>query len=183
MKKSVFMIVLVVLVLTSCATKIETKMVKAGAVKLPNWVVSTPDSRSTYYAWGYGKMSNQANSISYAQTEARNRIAQWVSTTVHQIVKVYESDAGPSANTDVITEFESLTVQNAKALISQAVQEDLLVVEDGGVYVLMSFPKTNLKAAMEGFVEQAVNSKNLNPESATEVKNQLTQASNFYWEQ
>lgn len=156
MKKTIIALALVLLtVLAGCSSTAEVAPVE-DANGLPQWVYQDMSTQDVHYAVGYAKMSNQQTSMQRAQAEARNLIAQWVNTSVEQIITTYTNDAGTDANRQAMDAFESLSIQNASAILSGTKQENMYIDEDGGVYIQMSIPVANVESQMYGFVEEAV---------------------------
>lgn len=178
MKKSAIVIALslVLVVLASCAS--TSQPAQSGSVTQdsqsatvqnpvvygkdgvprPEWVTKDVSTQDVHFATGYGKMTNFANSQKRALAEARNAIAEWISTSVDEIIVTYTNDAGEGANRQAIDAFETISKQQSTAWISGSMQEALWEDAEGGVYVLVSIPVANVKEPMvevaEGVNEQ-----------------------------
>lgn len=194
MKKSTFTIILIVLlaVITSCSsvkpytTANEQEIVKDGVNKVnrPEWIFQDLSNNKTHYVVGYGKLSSLQNSIKRAQTEAKNLIAEWVSTSVDEVITTYTNDSGNSDNSYALDAFEVVSKQRAQAVLSGVEQVDLWEDADGGVWVLMSIPVENVKSQMYGAWEEATSSATTsmtNKEAAKEANDKMAEAINSYF--
>ena len=109
----------------------------------PKWTTNPPTHWRTYYAVGYGKLSNQHNSRMRAEAVALDIIARWTGTTVDSALTNYINDTGDES----IEMMENISKQVVKISLRGAVIEEQWTAPDGGVYVLVSFPIKNLKEA------------------------------------
>ena len=158
MKKALLVISMIALLVFASCSSTETTEVAADPNAMPEWVYTDMSTQDVHYAVGYGKMSNQMNSIKRAQAEARNAIAEWVNISVEEIITTYTNDAGSDANRQAMDAFETLSKQTATAVLSGAKQENMWIDEEGGVYILMSIPVENVAsqfyvAAVEAIAE------------------------------
>ena len=194
MKKLTFATILIVLltVITSCssvkpyATANEQNIVNKGVNKVdrPEWVFQDLSNNKTHYVVGYGKMSSLQNSIKRAQTEAKNLIAEWVSTSVDEVITTYTNDSGNAENGYALDAFEVVSKQRAQAILSGVEQVDLWEDADGGVWILMSIPVENVKSQMFGAWEEATASATnslTNKEAAKEANDKMAEAINAYF--
>lgn len=124
----------------------------------PDWVYMDISTQDVHYVAAYGKMSTTQNSIKRAQAEAKNLLAEWVSTSVEEIIVTYVNDAGSDANRQAMDAFESISKQKATAILSGTKQEDIWEDAEGGVWVLMSIPVENVASQMYGAVSEAIDS-------------------------
>ncbi len=172
MKKTLLAIMLVAIaLLAGCASTEEAAPVETDGT--PDWVHIDISTQDVHYATGYGNMSNKQNSIKRAQAEARNLIAEWVNTSVEEIITTYTNDAGSEANRQAMDAFETLSIQNASAILSGVKQEDMYEEPDGGIWVLMSIPVENVKSQMYGYVEEAIESTPFERNEAAEEANNM----------
>jgi hypothetical protein len=163
MKKGIVMFasVLMVLALSGCATsrKAEPAPVKtpqiigADGIPQPEWVVKTVSKQDMHYETGYGKMSDKQISIKRATVEAKNKIAEWVSTSVKEVVITYINDAGSGDNRQAMDAMESISQQVAEATLSGVTTEEMWVDADNGVWVLCSIPLANIEKNFEPAAE------------------------------
>lgn len=150
---SISLIVLVML-LAGCASteQVEPKtpvIIGAEGVPQPEWVNSTPRAADVHYETGYAKLSNKANSIKRANADAKEKISQWINTTVDSVVVNYTSDMGSGDNRQALEAFESISRQTSNNALMGVSQESLWVDPDNGVWVLLSMPKENTVKAFE----------------------------------
>lgn len=156
--------VLIVLVLAGCATKVEKAaaevvqplVIGAEGIPRPEWVYKTITAQDMHYESGYGKMSDKQTSIKRATVEAKNKIAEWVSTSVKEVVVTYLNDAGSGDNRQALDAMEVVSQQIAEAALSGVTTEELWVDADGGVWVLCSIPIANVERNFEPAAEAVV---------------------------
>lgn len=177
------------MVIISCSsvkpyvTANEQNIVNEGVNKVdrPEWVFQDLSNNKTHYVVGYGKLSTLQNSIKRAQTEAKNLIAEWVSTSVDEVITTFTNDSGNSDNSYALDAFEVVSKQRAQAILSGVEQVDLWEDADGGVWVLMSIPVENVKSQMYGAWEEATSSATnslTNKEAAKEANDKMKEAIN-----
>jgi hypothetical protein len=163
MKKNVWavmVVVLVVLVFMGCASSKAVKEPKGPVVigaegqPQPDWVQSTPKSADVHYETGYAKLSNKANSIKRANADAKEKISQWINTTVDSVVVNYTSDMGSGSDLQALEAYESISRQTSNTSLMGVTQEALWVDPDGGVWVLLSMPKENTLKAFEAATKE-----------------------------
>lgn len=152
---------LVSAVFISCASEPEEKPAAAEPVATakpiigldgipqPAWVNKTPKSETAFYAVGYAMKSNRAISKTAAGADARDQIARWVGTSVKNALTNYTNESGEGKNTQTLTYFENISKQVSDQTIVGAERDEVWVDQDGGVYVLESFPKANLSKSFE----------------------------------
>ena len=129
---------LFVLLVAGCAT--------TNADGSPKWTTDPPSNWRTFYASGYGKLSNPQNARLRAEALAMDSIARWASTTVQGALTNYFQDSGQSGN-QVLEMMESISRQVVNVSLRGAAVEEHWTAPDGGVWVLVSFPVKNLKDA------------------------------------
>jgi len=121
----------------------------------PDWINTLPRSDNYHFESGYAKLSNKANSIQRANAKAKEKISQWISTTVQSVIINNTSDFGSGENRQSIEAFESISRQVANNSLVGVTQEELWVDQDGGVWVMVSIPIENtlkdFEAAEESF--------------------------------
>lgn len=153
-------------------------------VSRPEWVFKDLSNNKTHYVVGYGKMSNLQNSIKRAQAEAKNLLAEWVSTSVDEVITTYTNDSGNTDNNYALDAFEVVSKQRAQAILSGIEQVDMWEDSDGGVWILMSIPVENVKSQMYSAWEEASSSASdakTNKEVAKEANDKMAEAINNYF--
>lgn len=164
----------------SCATSKKTAVsspsapaakvvVGAEGIIQPDWVYKTPTADDRHFESGYGLMSNRRNSIKRAETEAKNKIAGWISTNVEEVVVTYLNDAGSIGDRQALDAMEVISRQVAEATLVGVTTEDMWVDKDGGVWVLASIPLANIEYAFEPASEALVET--FTPSAAAEAAN------------
>jgi len=155
-----FLVILVILALGGCATSRAVEPIEPvqparpvvlgmDGIPQPEWVYKTVSAQDRHYESGYGKMSNQQTSIKRATVEAKNKIAEWVSTQVKEVIVTYVNDAGSGDNRQALDAMESISLQVAEATLSGVTTEEMWVDADGGVWVLCSIPLVNVENNFE----------------------------------
>jgi hypothetical protein len=148
-------LIVLVLLLAGCASTEQAAepktpvIIGAEGVPQPDWVNSTPRAADVHYETGYAKLSNKANSIKRANADAKEKISQWINTTVETVVVNYTSDMGSGDNRQALEAFESISRQTSNNALMGVTQESLWVDPDNGVWVLLSMPKENTLKAFE----------------------------------
>lgn len=118
-------------------------------VPQPEWVNKTPKSAENFYAIGYANKSSKQISITAAEQDARDQISRWVGTSVKNALTNYTNESGEGKNTQTLAYFENISKQVSDQTIVGAERDEVWVDQDGGVYVLESFPKANLSKSFE----------------------------------
>lgn len=152
-------LVLVSAVLVSCGSSPKTKdeppapvakpIIGKEGVPQPAWVNKPPKDAAIYYAVGYSNKSTKQLSITFAEQDARDQVARWVGTSVKSALTSYTSESGEGKNVQVLSFAESISKQVADQTVVGVERDDLWVDQDGGVYVLCSFPKENVGKSFE----------------------------------
>ena len=156
----VLFVVLALLVLSGCATSRTVEPISAvqparpvvvgmDGIPQPDWVYKTVSLQDRHYESGYGKMSNQQTSIKRATVEAKNKIAEWISTQVKEVIVTYVNDAGSVDNRQALDAMESISLQVAEATLSGVTTEEMWIDSEGGVWVLCSIPLANIEKSFE----------------------------------
>ena len=104
-------------------------------------------TRST--VWGYGKQSTFQLSKTISMTNARADIARQIETSIQAAVVSYAQESGVDDNTQTIKFAESITREITNTKLSGATPERFEQDDDGGVWVLMSYPKNSMMEAAE----------------------------------
>ena len=116
---------------------------------LPDFVLNPPVATDAIYGVGYGKQSTFALSRTVAQTNARADIAKQVETTIQSAVTSYAQEAGVDGDTQTIQFLETVTKEITDQTLSGATPVRMEQDNDGGVWVLMQYPKQALLDAAE----------------------------------
>lgn len=149
-------------VFVSCGSSPAAKEEKAVVAKpvigkegvpQPEWVNKLPKNAETYYAVGYGFMSNKNNSIIRAEADAKDQIARWVGTSVKNALTNYTNESGSGTNRQVLDYMESISKQVADQTLVGVERDEIWVDPEGAVYVLCSFPKANVGKSFENTVQ------------------------------
>lgn len=154
----------IVFMLGSCATSKQAGAVEPLAPKAqvvigmdgipqPDWVYSSVLAQDMHYESGYGKMSDRQNSIKRATVEAKNKIAEWVSTKVKEVIVTYVNDAGSGDDRQALDAMESISLQVAEASLSGVTTDQMWIDAEGGVWVLCSIPMENVEKNFEPAAE------------------------------
>lgn len=138
MVRSIIMWVAVIAVLVGCAS--------TNPDGSPKWTTTVPSHWRTYYAVGYGKLSNVQNSRMRAEAMATDAVARWASVTVQGALTNYFQDSG-SSGAQTLEMMESISRQVVDISLRGIQVEEQWVAPDGGVWILVSFPVKNLKDA------------------------------------
>lgn len=118
-KLLVFMFILsslLIVVTAGCASKFNTD----GS---PAWTTNPPSNLTTFFAVGYGKLSNYQNSLGRAESSAKDRIASWASTSVRGALTNYFQDSGESGS-QTLEMMESISSQIVNVAINGAAMEE-----------------------------------------------------------
>ncbi|GHV89590.1 hypothetical protein AGMMS50268_00930 [Spirochaetia bacterium] len=100
----------------------------------PEWAENVPTGEEFIYFVGYAQMNSLAFSMQAAEHRAMAQFSQWKSG----VLKVKTVESG-----ETVTTTSSV---NAVADVSGIVVIERYIAADGGVYVLMEFPKTDVAA-------------------------------------
>lgn len=140
-----------VALLAGCVSQKEatSSIIGAEGVPQPDWVITPPKAEAMHFETGYAHLSNKANSIKRASAEAKEKISQWINTTVESVVVNHTSDMGSGDDRQALEAFESISRQTSVTSLMGVSQESMWVDPDGGVWVLLSMPKENIAKAFE----------------------------------
>ncbi|WP_320127481.1 hypothetical protein [uncultured Sphaerochaeta sp.] len=159
MKKAFVLLasVLAVLALSGCMTSKKTsskssivpQVIGLEGIVQPDWVYKTVTKQDMHFETGYGKMSDKQISIKRATVEAKNKIAEWVRTSVKEVIMTYVNDTGNDDSRQSLDVMETISTQVAEATLSGVTTEEMWVDADGGVWVLCSIPLANIEKSFE----------------------------------
>ncbi len=127
----------------------KTVVLGMNGIPQPDWVYKNVTAQDMHYESGFGKMSNQQISIKRATVEAKNKIAEWISTQVKEVIVTYVNDAGSGDNRQALDAMESISLQVAEATLSGVTTEEMWIDSEGGVWVLCSIPLNNVEKSFE----------------------------------
>ena len=139
----IFLVVLTVLLLASCATS----DVSSNETQLPDewWNGYVPDTEELHYEIGYAKGADYMISRDWAKANARSAIAVWVSSKVTDVINTYTNNAGEVTkdgnNMQAMRAFEDTAKQVSEASLTGVVYIKFQEMADGTVFVLAAVPK------------------------------------------
>ena len=113
-------------------------------VPQPGWVNKTPKEADTFFAIGYANKSSKQISITVAEQDGRDQVARWIGTSVKNALTNYTNESGDGKNIQTLAYFESISKQVADQTVVGVERNEVWVDDQGGVYVLLSFPKANI---------------------------------------
>ncbi len=155
MKKLGLILLLVAAMVTSFSCVSSSKpedTTSAPKQGLPDFVMNPPTATDAIYGVGYAKMSTFANSLKFAEANARTDIANQIKVTVQSAITQYSQEAGVDDKNQVINFAESVSRQITDTVLSGATPKRREQDADGGVWVLMEYPLNKFKeAAAETF--------------------------------
>lgn len=148
MKKIVTLLLVVaaVMALAGCASS------KVGG--LPEFVMNPPTADDAIYGVGYAKQSTFQMSKTIATTNALADIARQIETSIQAAVTSYAQEAGVDGNTQTISFAESITREITDTKLTGATPERMEQDDEGGVWILMSYPRNSLMAVAEELFER-----------------------------
>lgn len=153
MKKTfiILLIALSVINFTSCnSTKATTTQEVSDIVDkngIPSWFYKVPYSNEYHYAVGSSASSNNQIAIKKAEMNAKNQIAEWIKTSVKEVVKNYVNEAGIENSSQNLDAYESISLQISSASLRSVKRERMKISNDNTTYVLMSIPLENIQNA------------------------------------
>ena len=166
MKKSLIFLaaIAMIMMLGSCATSGRTEVVEPIAPKAqvvigmdgipqPDWVYTRVSTQDLHFESGYGKMSDRQNSMKRATVEAKNKVAEWVSTKVKEVIVTYVNDAGSGDDRQALDAMETISLQVAEATLNGVTTDKMWIDAEGGVWVLCSMPLENMEKNFEPAAE------------------------------
>ncbi|ADY14216.1 hypothetical protein [Sphaerochaeta globosa] len=148
---------LITIVLGGCATRqvvsqvepVKPVILGMDGIPQPEWVYKSVVSQDTHNKNGYGKMSDRQTSIKRATVEAKNKIAEWISTQVKEVIVTYVNDAGSGADRQSLDAMEAISLQVAEATLVGVSTAETWIDAEGGVWVLCSIPLSNIQKNFE----------------------------------
>ncbi len=155
----VISVIIIAFLAAGCVTQpiseepVYQPIVGAEGQPQPDWVNTIPRAADVHFQTGYAKLSNKANSIQRANADAKEKISQWISTTVQSVIVNYTSDFGSGDNRQSLEAFESISRQVANNALVGVTQEALWVDQDNGIWILASIPIENTLKAFEAAEE------------------------------
>jgi len=176
------MVVITVILLfgfLGCATKTAQEQIApvmgADGVLRPDWVFSGKTSSDKHYEVGFSdSMVLKSVTLKKAEASARIYMAEWISTSVTEVVATYVHDYSEGEERTAVDSYKSLSLQVSQATLSGSSREDFWTDPDGGIYVLSSIPKANIEQAFADKVEKA-NASSQDAEEANKTLQELLQ--------
>ena len=167
MKRRTFVVLLlIVALLASCASghKVAFSQNKNVAgkngIKRPDWVIHNPTDKKTLYASGYGTGRTFETAKMKAELNADAEIAYWISSSIDTVKErfITESvDILDSQQSELYMDhFTSASAEVGKAILSGVTEVDFWEDADGGVWVLHSIPKANIKAQFQSVIKSTI---------------------------
>lgn len=121
---------------------------------VPSWYLIPPSADNLIYSVGYGKMSNMQNSLKMAEMDARGDMTRKIDGTYNDLMKsVFEGYSRKERTAEGEINISSLTQSlsnygsfQASSYLRGTKRENVYIDKDGGCYVLMSMPVSNVYA-------------------------------------
>lgn len=149
--KKLFVILVIAIMLASCAT--ETDITEKNADGSPIWTTEVPQSNKYVYGVGSAKLSNQQNSRTAADANARADLSRKLQVMLNDAVSVYSNDSEGS----VLAAYEQITVQTVSMSIRGIKTEQSWTAPDGTVWTIVSVRTKNLDKTYELEANQYLN--------------------------
>jgi hypothetical protein len=131
--------------LASCRSQKQEEMING----LPSFVSNPPVADDALCGVGFGKQSTFEMSRTIAMTNARADIARQIETTIQATVVSYAQESGVDNTSQAITFAETVTREMTNTTLSGVVPVRLVPDKEGGVWVLLSYSRDNLRQAAE----------------------------------
>ncbi len=155
-----------------------------AAKDIPQWIYEDSLSDGEYhYEWGSAKQGNMQQSIKRAKAAARDNIAEWVKTCVHEIVLSYYNEAGEADYAkQAMDVFENLSIQHANAILTGTEQVEMYFDKNGDfdkpgtVYILMRIPVANIKSELSGIAKDSNVQKSFKKSGSAKEANEMLNA-------
>ncbi|MBR1937817.1 MAG: LPP20 family lipoprotein [Spirochaetales bacterium] len=182
-------IVLMLAVIMSCAStssagaEVEAEVKKEPEIKLtekpivlgkdnvprPEWIIKDYTNKETIYVQGYGKGATFEVSYKKARLDADAELGRYVSNVVQTAVaRTLESNESVEEYT-YIDQFKTSASEVGKGVLAGAQVADYWEDKEGGVWVLVSIPTSNLKEQVASTIEKASNAIGNNTTAKTAV--------------
>lgn len=163
-------IVLMLAVIMSCAStskdvggnsevKLTQKPTVLGKdnVPRPDWIIKDYTNKETIYVQGYGKGATFEVSYKKARLDADAELSRYVSNVVQTAVaRTLESNESVEEYT-YIDQFKTSASEVGSGILAGAQVADYWEDKEGGVWVLVSIPTSNLKEQVASTIEKASN--------------------------
>jgi len=136
--------------------KLDEKTEKKSSIEIPdstdkngvpNWFYEIPSSQESFYTTGFSVASSTKVGIKKAEMDAKNHIAQWVKTSVKEVIIDYVIDSGEGTDRQNLDLYNSISLQVVDESLKGIKREKLQIADDNSVYVLMSIPFENVQNA------------------------------------
>lgn len=143
MKKTILFSVMVLLAVAAFASG------NKEAAGLPDFVLNPPVAEDAVYGVGFANQARQDQSISVAKTRARADIAKQLEVQIQSAMTDYFQEAGMAENSQTIQFVESITREITDKKLNNTTVVKIAPMEDGGIWVLISYSKAAAVAALE----------------------------------
>ena len=164
MKNIILMLMIVALVISCASVDLES----VDAEGRPTWITKTPSDNSYIYGVGSGKLANEQNSFTRAESLSRQNIAKAISSEITSSIINYVNDAGSDTNRQTIDAFETISQELVNISLRGVEILSRYKAEDGTCYVITRYSKKNLKAAYEQQAKEYEDSVRIKLEEAKE---------------
>ena len=116
---------------------------------LPDYVLNPPSAEDAVYGVGFAKQARVDQSITVAKTRARADIAKQLEVQIQSAMTDYFQEAGMAENSQTIQFVESITREITDKRLTNTKTVKTTPMEDGGVWVLISYSKADAVSALE----------------------------------
>lgn len=120
---------------------------------LPDWVLNPPDQEDVLYGIGTAKMATVNQSMTMAESRARQSLAFQINANVQAMITDYAREAGTVNNSVSIQFAEQVGRQVTQTKLSGAVPVKREQAKDGTFWVLVRYPKADAAKAAADIVE------------------------------
>jgi hypothetical protein len=149
--KKIIMVLLItagVLLVFGCASK-----PRSGGSNLPDWVINPPEQTGMLYGIGSAKLSSEQQSITMADSRARQSVAFQLRTNVQAMITDYARESGTQNNSAALQFAEVVGRQLVNLELSGAKPVKREKMKDGTFWVLISYDKTAAAQTAAGIIE------------------------------
>jgi hypothetical protein len=124
----------------------RSKITGAENIPRPEWMNGPAQTEEFYYVIGDGRpgMSKTAQQGT-ARMDAQAKVAQWKAAVVMDTVKNYMEESGVPGNTQILMNFQQVTITKSSANVAGFDQVEYWLDQDGVYHGLFRYPKKNLE--------------------------------------
>jgi hypothetical protein len=120
---------------------------------LPDFVLNPPLQEDAIFGIGSANMSSDNQSITMAESRARQSLAFQLNANVQAMITDYFREAGTTNNTTSLEFAEGVGRQLTQAKLNGAAPVKRARTDDGTFYVLISYKKADAAKAVAGIIE------------------------------